>query len=444
MGMLRNIALRDCGLGASLLLLLLGAGRTLGAQILPPDGWVVGSQAYSGVMVLDPVFQPCCSPPLGRETFYDWGAPTYIPSGYHSVDPQTQSIVYTALVPYGVGVGPRLFVDRKRLWGADLYASGKVWWIYRDRGNATTTLVDLRALMGLPSSILYDGWCSNGREMFFSIGVTSATTHHIFAADIRSSPPPIRPLAALPVSPNGMRYVRLKMGDDGDVMVLDRDVGMFRLNPVTGGMTQVTGPYYGASPPRAGNTPEFAYNVWNKNALVTDMTTASIDRFFGYDGTQWRYLFLTPFGSGWRYPSTTAPTPFLLFGRGCLTSQGLEPLLGWRGLPRQGTTFSIDLRNAEPNGLALFWVGMSDRFWSVVGALPFDGAPYGAPGCQLLVSADSTTPTLVDASGHASRSITMPLNPALAGWEVYAQAACSSAGNAFGFVTSDAVAIRTR
>jgi hypothetical protein len=143
--------------------------------------------------------------------------------------------------------------------------------------------------------------------------------------------------------------------------------------------------------------------------------------------------------------TSTAVRPFELFGIGCPNSTGRDPRLGWQGLPRQGQSFSVKLRDAESNGFAFFWLGLSDTFWWPLGTLPFDAAPFGAPGCILRVSADVPFPVAVDANGRATLTQAVPVNAALAGWEIYAQTASSaSSANALGFATSDALVIRLR
>lgn len=118
--------------------------------------------------------------------------------------------------------------------------------------------------------------------------------------------------------------------------------------------------------------------------------------------------------------------------------------MGWQGLPRQGQMFTLKLRDAEPNGLAAFWVGMSDSFWPGVGALPFEASGFGAPGCHVHASSDFSLFTFADSQGNASMPMSVPVNPALRGFEVFAQTVSTSGGNALGFAASEAVAIRLR
>jgi hypothetical protein len=79
-----------------------------------------------------------------------------------------------------------------------------------------------------------------------------------------------------------------------------------------------------------------------------------------------------------------------------------------------------------------------------VGSLPFDAAQVGAPGCRLWVSADVPFAAAVDGNGRASIAQGVPVNPSLAGFELFAQTASSSTANALGSAASDAVVIRLR
>lgn len=142
--------------------------------------------------------------------------------------------------------------------------------------------------------------------------------------------------------------------------------------------------------------------------------------------------------------ATTAPQPFELLGIGCLNGLGKEPRLGWQGLPLQGQTFRLTLRDAEPNGLAAFWVGSSDTFAPGVGTLPWDAASLGAPGCYLYASCDFSLVTFVDLHGSASVSLPVPVNTALHGIDAFSQSVSSASNNQLGFASSGAMLLRLR
>jgi hypothetical protein len=191
-----------------------------------------------------------------------------------------------------------------------------------------------------------------------------------------------------------------------------------------------------------------AYNPWSDLVVIgpLDQTLAlgfpSLDLYARLlSGGNWQLRF-SNFLGGYGIAST-AVRPFELFGMGCPNSTGLDPRLGWQGLPRQGQSFQIHLRQAEPSGFAFFWLGLSDTNW--VGLpLPYDASSLGAPGCKVLVSADVPFPVAIDQSGQASLNVAVPINPSLAGLQLFSQTASTSGANALGFASSDALAIRVR
>jgi hypothetical protein len=62
----------------------------------------------------------------------------------------------------------------------------------------------------------------------------------------------------------------------------------------------------------------------------------------------------------------------------------------------------------------------------------------------LLVSADAPLPFWTGPNGIASFQVSLPVNPAIQGMEIFAQSVSSASANALGFVSSDAVVIRLR
>ena len=135
--------------------------------------------------------------------------------------------------------------------------------------------------------------------------------------------------------------------------------------------------------------------------------------------------------------------PFFLFGQGCPGANGLEPRMGWTGMPLQGQSFDITLRDADSTpGIALLVLGLSDTV-GPFGALPTDLSFLGATGCALLVSLDTTLVVLLQ-SGAGSSTVNVPVNPALTGARFHGQWAVASVANSFGFVLSDAVSIQVR
>jgi hypothetical protein len=225
------------------------------------------------------------------------------------------------------------------------------------------------------------------------------------------------------------------------------DYALLRIDPVTGTATAISAPpsdpsyfnIYGdlvdtvmAYDPWTNTVALGRYHLWSSEVYTQVLGTGNwvLQRYFPIEG-------LIELAS-------TSERPFELFGRGCANGLGRDPRLGWQGMPLQGQGFSVTVRDAEPNGFALLWLGTSDRTWPAVGSLPFDAAPFGAAGCMLRVAPDVVYPAGVGAVGTAAATVAVPINSALRGLEVYAQSASSSTANALGFAASDALVIRVR
>ncbi|MFO1078743.1 MAG: PKD domain-containing protein [Planctomycetota bacterium] len=123
------------------------------------------------------------------------------------------------------------------------------------------------------------------------------------------------------------------------------------------------------------------------------------------------------------------------FGPGCPGSLGTSRLTA-NSQPVIGTQMSVTVNNL-PLNVAIMLTGLSKTNW-LLGALPFDLAVYGAPGCNLRVSPDANL-LLLGAGGSAVWPFTIPSNAGLIGVNLYNQAVVLSPGtNAAGAVGSDA------
>jgi len=191
-----------------------------------------------------------------------------------------------------------------------------------------------------------------------------------------------------------------------------------------------------------------AYNAWTDEVAYHHNTPyywVPVGPLHGATSTNWRVAFSGIYPQQWLLSlSTTAEIPFQYIGRGCTTSAGREPRMLWSGLPLQGTAFSLSVRDTEPNGVAIFWLGTSETQWPGAGPLPLDLSFVGAPSCTAYASADFTVLAATDASGLATVSMGVPTNAILHGMPFFAQTASLTRGNALGLVTSDAVAGRIR
>jgi hypothetical protein len=446
-------------------LAVLWAAGAANAQY-PADGWFVGHQ-YTPYVAYDRYLTGAWGwsslPGNLSQVVYDRGSMVFVKDIMGTVYPLlvdpvtlTQTFVYAYSSSAWAGNG---FVARGRIWVLGISGSLAFALIDQTPGPGNSSMVylgDVRAAVRqvYPQFGYIGAACTNGRELFFGSTIDAAIPFHIFAMDLAAQNPiatirPIANLASRPGRPVGSLAsvgFTMKMGRDGDLMLLDGN--LVRVDPRTGAVQTVDSALWWAGHSAPGwRTPnaEFGYNVWENEALALDEDNSGwhIDRVFRYAGGAWSLLpQFSPFDMG--YPETTSPVPFLLYGEGCLNSLGKEPRMGWRALPRQGQSFGLTLRDAEPNGLGVFWIGGSDAHWNGLGALPLDASVFGASGCRIFASCDMTYLAITDGSGSASVSIAVPSNPVLNGYEVFAQTISASGVNGAGFVASDAVAIRIR
>lgn len=431
---------------------MLSAGPVLTPRLLsqyPPDLWAITNYP-SGYWIYD--FAPWQASQVGAWNWpggsgssgnlYGTDGKNWLHAGTGWARLDAVGLWSTSLTwnIYGVPRG-RTVVIRDRVWS--LMADGRLF----ECDFATGLQQTYRGSVWIPPIIgATPLWvCSNGRELFFSVSVEAFRPHHIFAVDLQSNPLQVRPIASLSTAPGTTvprQGATMCMGRDGKIMLLD-DV-LLSLDPETGVMQQVSAPYWQGTlgpPLYPANASYFAYNPWDDTAVarpVLGYGTVYRDPTQGWSQVQ-GWTLSTQYGV-----TSTSPAPFLLFGKGCLTSASTEPRLGWQGLPRTGQNFTVTLRNGEPNAMGLFWLGWSDQALPGGGVLPLDTGAFGAPGCRLLVSPDVTILTPLAANGAGAFLATLPNTLALSGYEVYAQAACVSPVNALGFVSSDAVAIRIR
>ncbi|HJM40351.1 MAG TPA: hypothetical protein QGG59_09565 [Planctomycetota bacterium] len=120
-------------------------------------------------------------------------------------------------------------------------------------------------------------------------------------------------------------------------------------------------------------------------------------------------------------------------------SIGTDPSIGFIGVPGLGQTFDITLTDSIPLASNFLAIGWSNTSWNGK-SLPFDLTGIGAPGNNLYVSLDFLIPGQNTSTGEASKTLSVPNNPAWAGRDVYFQwRIFDSVANAFGSVTSDYV-----
>ncbi len=135
------------------------------------------------------------------------------------------------------------------------------------------------------------------------------------------------------------------------------------------------------------------------------------------------------------------PTAWTQFGAGCpgLTA-GIPDLVPVTGVPTisptptLGTTFGVGVSNA-PSGVAIMIIGLNNTT-SSLGALPYDGANVGAPGCFLHVSDDTTQLLPIGSPGW---TLAIPNDPSFCDVRFFNQAIVVSPGtNTSGWIISNA------
>jgi FG-GAP repeat protein len=119
-----------------------------------------------------------------------------------------------------------------------------------------------------------------------------------------------------------------------------------------------------------------------------------------------------------------APLGIAVSGSGCGASAAGIPRIAATRSPKVGNTFTINLSRTVPSTPALLLLGLSNAAWWGT-PLPFDLAPFGLPGCSLLVSPDFafgvTTSAFGPGNGRAVFPIAIPNASALAGAQFYGQ-----------------------
>ena len=126
------------------------------------------------------------------------------------------------------------------------------------------------------------------------------------------------------------------------------------------------------------------------------------------------------------------------YGAGCTNSLGQISRLNPTALPIVGQTAQVGINNL-PVSVAIMAVGFSNTT-SAFGALPYDLAGFGAPGCKARASADSTL-VVVGAGNAATWAFSIPNSGSLSGVGFFNQAyVIDPTINLLGIAVSDAAA----
>ncbi len=335
--------------------------------------------------------------------------------------------------PIDSGGVSALALRRDQIWFVT--DGGNVGWIPKTGGAATIVLNLLsQGVTGLGQSI-----ATNGREIFVGTSFSPGSTDlaQVWSLDAESASPTLTPLALL-----GGSAFALDLARDGMVLAGRINGRLYLVDPAIPNQTPVQ-INVGATAPQS-NCNGTAINPWSN--VVGNVpgygTSARLLGFYDVASNTWPVTLplTTAVPSG---VASAHEEPFLLFGRGCAGSNALEPRMGWNGMPLQGQTFALTVRDADAvPGVALLVVGFSDTV-GPLGPLPNDLGAFGATGCSLFVATDITLTALLT-NGAGSFPITLPVTPAASGFRFFAQWGVLSSANPFGFVLSDAVAIQCR
>ena len=119
-----------------------------------------------------------------------------------------------------------------------------------------------------------------------------------------------------------------------------------------------------------------------------------------------------------------------------------QPRIGLGGLPILGQTHRLLVEDALPNAPLILFTGTSKFSWGPI-PLPFDLAPLGAPGCQVLLAPDIYSFASTDATGTGIADFPLPNDPEFAGATFFQQwLVLDPSANAAAMVLSKALELR--
>ena len=131
----------------------------------------------------------------------------------------------------------------------------------------------------------------------------------------------------------------------------------------------------------------------------------------------------------WEYTGSATPT-WVPFGTGCPGSVGTPALAPQAGsVPKQGTTFTLELTNLQPaGGIAYMIVGFDKNQWNGI-PLPLNLASFGLTGCTGYVAPDTNfSMVLLNIGGTATWSVAVPALPVFTGVKFFNQGASFDSG----------------
>jgi len=198
-----------------------------------------------------------------------------------------------------------------------------------------------------------------------------------------------------------------------------------------------------------GGTPGFYTATFSQPVPVTGTY------YLGFDSSS-QNVYLSNLTSGspgvgyWRDPANGTPnwTQSGLIDQPAWTvscqasSAFLTPSIGITGTPTLGQTYLPRVTDAPAATFALLASGLTNQTYQ---GLPLPLAIPGAPGCDLLVSADVVSMTTTSVAGTGSLPIAVPNQASLVGLEVFHQWIVGDLpANSLGFVVSDGGVVTIR
>lgn len=122
----------------------------------------------------------------------------------------------------------------------------------------------------------------------------------------------------------------------------------------------------------------------------------------------------------------------------CAAPGSPVPTLTATGVPQLGSSMTLDIGNGTPLLPAFVAFALGDTQWLSM-PIPVNLALFGVPTCDVWTSSDMFVLLFCDAMGNASLPLSVPNNPALAGFTFYNQvAATSPTANVLGLAFSNA------
>lgn len=179
----------------------------------------------------------------------------------------------------------------------------------------------------------------------------------------------------------------------------------------------------------ATDTYEYTGDTWNTVTTGTNVPQASTETLHGYDPVRRKFTLFGGYGGTfssqtWEYTGANTGY-FSTFGNACPTPQGLPTLTS--NTPRLAQPWTVTAGNLPADlDIVLFALGFSNTTWGAV-PLPFDLAPLGLGGCELVVSADLidvaiTVPEPLPATGNqAVHTLNIPNTTSLVNSSIYIQ-----------------------